>query len=186
MALIKCPECGKEISDKSKQCIHCGYPIEQVNKNTTYAIYIKNVKGINRNDKIHNLMLCKFSLIDKYGIQKAEANHIVVELDKGVSPIKILDGVDFKNIEYIKKDFERIGCIIEEKESGYINEISNYRVEQQKEKDSLDLLPKCPTCGSSYVEKISSSSKITGGLLFGLFSSNVKNSYRCKNCGYKW
>lgn len=27
MALIKCPECGKEISDKSKVCIHCGYPL---------------------------------------------------------------------------------------------------------------------------------------------------------------
>lgn len=27
MALIKCPECGKEISDKSSTCIHCGYPI---------------------------------------------------------------------------------------------------------------------------------------------------------------
>lgn len=28
MALIKCPECGKEISDKSSQCIHCGYPLQ--------------------------------------------------------------------------------------------------------------------------------------------------------------
>lgn len=32
MALIKCSECGKEISDKSKQCIHCGCPIEESNK----------------------------------------------------------------------------------------------------------------------------------------------------------
>lgn len=31
MALIKCPECGKEVSDKSKQCIHCGFPFEQKN-----------------------------------------------------------------------------------------------------------------------------------------------------------
>lgn len=30
MALIKCPECGKEISDKSKQCIHCGYPLKDM------------------------------------------------------------------------------------------------------------------------------------------------------------
>lgn len=27
MALIKCPECGKEISDKSDKCIHCGFPL---------------------------------------------------------------------------------------------------------------------------------------------------------------
>ena len=30
MALIECPECGKQISDKSKVCIHCGYPIEEM------------------------------------------------------------------------------------------------------------------------------------------------------------
>lgn len=39
MALIKCKECGKEISDKAKRCIHCGCPIEyneeSTNKNTT-------------------------------------------------------------------------------------------------------------------------------------------------------
>lgn len=27
MALIVCPECGKEISDKAQNCIHCGYPL---------------------------------------------------------------------------------------------------------------------------------------------------------------
>lgn len=27
MALIKCPECGKEISDRAINCINCGYPI---------------------------------------------------------------------------------------------------------------------------------------------------------------
>lgn len=27
MALIKCSECGKEISDTAKECIHCGCPI---------------------------------------------------------------------------------------------------------------------------------------------------------------
>lgn len=27
MALIKCPECGKEVSDKAKACPNCGFPI---------------------------------------------------------------------------------------------------------------------------------------------------------------
>lgn len=31
MALIKCPECEKEISDKSTTCIHCGFPISKSN-----------------------------------------------------------------------------------------------------------------------------------------------------------
>lgn len=29
MALIKCPECGKEISDTAKNCIHCGYVLKE-------------------------------------------------------------------------------------------------------------------------------------------------------------
>lgn len=29
MALINCPECGKEISDKSISCIHCGFPLSK-------------------------------------------------------------------------------------------------------------------------------------------------------------
>lgn len=28
MALIKCPECGKEISDKAEACVYCGFPIK--------------------------------------------------------------------------------------------------------------------------------------------------------------
>ena len=28
MALIKCPECGKEVSDRAVSCPNCAYPIE--------------------------------------------------------------------------------------------------------------------------------------------------------------
>ncbi len=27
MALIKCPKCGKEISDKAKECVGCGWEV---------------------------------------------------------------------------------------------------------------------------------------------------------------
>jgi len=32
MSLIKCPDCGKEISDKAGACPHCGYPIADKSK----------------------------------------------------------------------------------------------------------------------------------------------------------
>lgn len=35
MALIKCPECGKEISDKASNCPSCGYPIEALSPEGT-------------------------------------------------------------------------------------------------------------------------------------------------------
>jgi len=30
MALIKCPECGREVSDQAVACPECGYPIRKV------------------------------------------------------------------------------------------------------------------------------------------------------------
>lgn len=32
MALIKCSECGKEISDKAEICVNCGNPIQKIYK----------------------------------------------------------------------------------------------------------------------------------------------------------
>ena len=32
MGLIKCPECGKEVSDRAATCIHCGYPFESTHE----------------------------------------------------------------------------------------------------------------------------------------------------------
>lgn len=46
--------------------------------------------------------------------------------------------------------------------------------------------PKCPTCNSTNIEKISLTKKAFGGAMFGLFSSDVRNTMHCKNCGYKW
>ena len=33
MALISCPECGREISDKAPACPHCGAPTKVADKN---------------------------------------------------------------------------------------------------------------------------------------------------------
>ena len=41
-------------------------------------------------------------------------------------------------------------------------------------------------CGSKNVSKISLTSKAVGGAMFGLFSSNIRNTFKCNNCGYKW
>lgn len=43
MALIKCPECDREISDKATACPHCGYPIsEQKVKRKSRGRGVKN------------------------------------------------------------------------------------------------------------------------------------------------
>ena len=46
--------------------------------------------------------------------------------------------------------------------------------------------PKCPTCGSTNIEKISIGKKSIGFIAVGVFSSNFGKTMHCKNCGYKW
>ena len=52
MAMIKCPECGRDISDKAKDCIHCGFPVKQAadcsnrNQNQQVVNHNKPVKKI--------------------------------------------------------------------------------------------------------------------------------------------
>lgn len=62
---------------------------------------------------------------------------------------------------------------------------NGYVVEQKKIRPQLNN-PKCPTCGSTNIEKISATSKAVGAVAFGLFSKTAKSQYKCKNCGYKW
>lgn len=47
-------------------------------------------------------------------------------------------------------------------------------------------IPKCPTCGSTNIKKISSVSKAAHGLAFGLFSKTARSQFECLNCHYKW
>lgn len=58
--------------------------------------------------------------------------------------------------------------------------------QEQKNNASTSNVPKCPTCNSINIEKISMTKKAVGGALFGLFSSNVRKTMHCKNCGAKW
>lgn len=44
MALIKCPDCGKEVSNRAANCIHCGYPLAVKEPNVSF----------NENNGIHN------------------------------------------------------------------------------------------------------------------------------------
>lgn len=58
--------------------------------------------------------------------------------------------------------------------------------QQESSRTQTDTRPKCPTCGSTNIEKISMTRKAFGGAMFGIFSSDVRNTMRCKNCGHKW
>ena len=47
-------------------------------------------------------------------------------------------------------------------------------------------IPRCPTCHSADIDKISGMKKALHGYSFGLLSNTARCQFVCNNCGYKW
>ena len=62
---------------------------------------------------------------------------------------------------------------------------SGYVVEQKKIRPTSDI-PKCPTCGSTNIEKIGGLERGASVVMWGLFSKKINKSFKCKSCGYTW
>lgn len=55
--LINCPECGKEVSDKLKQCIHCGFPFDEEVKMLDYYTVCPECGNKNETD-VYTCIYC--------------------------------------------------------------------------------------------------------------------------------
>ena len=106
-----------------------------------------------------------------------------------------IDRKDYCALSIVSKDNRQlIEAMIELKKKDpieYETKMIEFRKESERIMDEADAvaagnLPKCPTCGSTNIERISVGKKLTGGALFGLLSSNVRKTMHCRNCGYKW
>ena len=61
----------------------------------------------------------------------------------------------------------------------------NLKLSQFKSQSTANI-PKCPTCGSTNIKKISGTKRWLGTGLFGLASSDLGKTMQCNNCGAKW
>lgn len=48
MALINCPECGKEVSDKAKTCPNCGIAITKEPIEQPYSMYVASPSSVKK------------------------------------------------------------------------------------------------------------------------------------------
>lgn len=91
--------------------------------------------------------------------------------------------------EYIKSSPEFNQYLFEHREEDMFNKKMSDRAKLAHGASILEeksRVPKCPTCGSTNIQKISTTRRLVTTGLFGLASSNVGKTMLCKNCGYKW
>lgn len=165
MALIKCPECGKEVSDKAKQCIHFGYPLDSVNMNK-YCII---------SDKKYDLS----ETIDLVDNGKYKDSFLKLKSTTGLSIKNCLNIIDFikMNPGEVPENYQSKTYTENEEINAYKLLLSTRNNIQPKSKDKII----CPKCGSTTIATTNRGYSLLTGFLGSGSPRNV-----CQNCGYKW
>lgn len=124
--------------------------------------------------------------------------HKCGECSSFVTPIKLkhnsefyhnksqeLYGTPWRDKQVILEEIKEYGLFDEEKHK-IVDDANSEICRRNLQKSYSENQPKCPTCGSTKIKKISTASKIVGASLFGLLSKNATSQFKCDNCGYKW
>ncbi len=109
MALIKCKECGKEISDKAKKCIHCGIALKDDGNKVTNNDNKKKNKAVKIIVGIILLVVAIFSVV--IAINKDLSNEIFGGVSERVVNIHIFYKDECSHcdnaIHYIQNNFSK-------------------------------------------------------------------------------
>lgn len=168
MALISCPECGKEISNYADSCPNCGFPIKK--ETESYNIILNSTTFVS-DGKLKTFAFLKDSL----NISVAEATRLVKS-----TPCTIITNVSKQNATRIKKWLEDFGCsVIINKSNDNKDTIDNERINSFFENTSDEI--RCPRCNSTQISTGSRGFSLVWG-----FIGSGKTVNRCGKCGYSW
>ncbi|MDB6040693.1 MAG: Zinc-ribbon protein [Verrucomicrobiales bacterium] len=82
MALIKCPECSNDVSDKASSCPKCGYPIQSAIPLQTPDLKLLVTQCLLRDGKIAAIKLYR----DQTGAPLMESKQYVERLESTLPP----------------------------------------------------------------------------------------------------
>ena len=184
--LIMCPICDETLIDdelQNNQCPHCGFSFDDEEKTKqAYRIYIcpKCGDGLTKHESQKNKYICRYcdATMVRADIDMSQYMKLCV-YDKTIAKENTKNIANkYGNNQFSEEEYcHRIYLEKEEIKN------RNKKTYQQSQPSNQ---PKCPTCGSTNIEKISVGKKIKGSMLFGLFSNDAKKQMRCKDCGYKF
>ena len=91
--------------------------------------------------------------------------------------------------EYIKSSPEFDQYLFEHREEDMFNKRMSDRAKMAHGKAILEeqgRVPKCPTCKSNSIQKMSGVERGASIYTFGIFSKKINKTFKCQNCGYTW
>lgn len=160
MALINCPECGRQVSDKATTCIHCGYPLSS-EATTTPSNLFKVIIPNNVPNKLTAVKITK----DVTGLSLADAKKLI----DSTEPIIVTD-VDLDTAKDIANKF--INADINAQVLGSNESAASIKVSK---------IPCCPVCGSTTLATVNRGYSVFWGFIGSGTPMNV-----CQSCGHKF
>lgn len=174
--LIKCPECGKDVSDKAPACIHCGFPLNDIHKENTCLV----------DGAEYDMTELKNYYAKLTDYEKGEFYRRIKSMYKG-------------NLETFPDEATKVLRNINE-HFNWWNDSHNHGKGYLKDKFVLTCIDhnfqyfefntadipdpnvvRCPKCGSTSVTTEESGYS----LLTGFWGSSRKHNL-CQKCGYRW
>ena len=199
MALIHCPECNKEVSDRAEICVHCGYPISKwIKKENSNSSQSNEVNEDVKDDNPNNIYLYrekKYNLTDLVDYIKenthpdveinsqtwAEARHILrTYISIGKEEDLLISYIHKYRMLGTAKDRKKY---YEHKKSHVSHTQFNYAPAYSNKNNmynSFQNVVHCPRCGSTSV-----TTEEQGYGLFGWIGASQKKNL-CQKCGHKW
>lgn len=175
MALIKCPECGKEDSDKAPACIHCGYPFGQAQPSVQlYNVVYKGFPSTKvQYDNQVKMIGCIRQLLNISSL--SEAKNII-----DTPPHVLAENTTMENAKWIESTLCPYRCILEiqPSKSSTPSQV-NAKVEKYLSNGGSTII--CPRCGSNQV-----SVGQRGFSMWSGFLGSNKTVNRCGKCGHSW
>lgn len=161
MALITCPECGKQISDKSPFCIHCGYPMQEQSPvapavSNSKKVVIPSFTGYAQNE------ISAIKIIQKLkGLGLADAKEFVEQSDPYIT---VKDGLNQTQADMIAQKFLDIGV--------------DAKIYDSSTPEGQIC---CPRCGSTEYHAGSRGFSLLTG-----FVGSGQTVLTCLHCGHRW
>lgn len=160
MALINCPECNNNISDRAKVCIHCGFPLDEYTSSMNHKRDVCKIDGVEYN----------MSDLKDYVLSKQRREEVSI-FNKSQELIKMIPGFTTLAAANLMLEIEKTGSV------PAIFDAKQYEIKFKKDDGKLH----CPKCNSTNVTTGSRGYSMAWG-----FIGAGKTVNRCGKCGHKW